>query len=654
MSAEVKLRRGSTADHATFTGGEGEVTADTDKDTLILHDNSTVGGFEMLRTDFSNIRTLVTGNTASTTWSNLGTITTVDINGGTIDGSNIGAAVPGSGAFTTLSSTGATTLADAASDVLIVNSGNMRIPNNLSIDGNTIYIDATNDRVAIGNTSPLSDFHVQGRMSGSAFGVSAHQAPLNWMLGDMAYQNAQYVDVIRINAANTITVGSGGISGSIGADDIVISRTSGNTGISILSSTSGASILRFGDSGNPSIGGLIYNNTTNSLALEVNGSEAIRVNSSQQVGIGTVSPTAPLHVAATGSQIRIEDTDGGTDAGISVNSSILTLGQYGLTTSGNVHIDILNNRLGIGLAPDAGFVINSGLNTNTKSRFKIEPSLQSSGTALGARLAAYGSAGTPVEFASIDLACTDDTSGAEAGALVFNTMTAGTLSQVGIVTGTGKFGIGTATPSTLLHIKETNASTHARLTIQNSGGDEFDSNMNLITTNRSWLIGARDTAAGFTSGAYTIFDETAALYRMIINSSGNVGFGTFSPESKLHIQSGDPSGAVAPATNADELLIESSASGGITIGVPASSQARINFAGGSNNDAFSIMYDQSSDYIAILNDGVEILRFDTNGALDLTSGTSGGILTDTQSLPTSDPSVTGKLWNDSGTVKVSA
>ena len=41
---EVKLRRGTTAQHSTFTGAEGEVTVDTDKDTVIVHDGSTVGG----------------------------------------------------------------------------------------------------------------------------------------------------------------------------------------------------------------------------------------------------------------------------------------------------------------------------------------------------------------------------------------------------------------------------------------------------------------------------------------------------------------------------------------------------------------------------------------------------------------------------------
>ena len=45
MSSELKLRRGSTAAHTTFTGADGEVTFDTDKNVIVSHDGATVGGF---------------------------------------------------------------------------------------------------------------------------------------------------------------------------------------------------------------------------------------------------------------------------------------------------------------------------------------------------------------------------------------------------------------------------------------------------------------------------------------------------------------------------------------------------------------------------------------------------------------------------------
>ena len=44
MAKRLQLRRGTTSEHGSFTGAIGEVTVDTDKDTIIIHDGSTAGG----------------------------------------------------------------------------------------------------------------------------------------------------------------------------------------------------------------------------------------------------------------------------------------------------------------------------------------------------------------------------------------------------------------------------------------------------------------------------------------------------------------------------------------------------------------------------------------------------------------------------------
>ena len=44
MAKQLQLRRGTTVEHSTFTGLEGEVTVDTTKDTVVVHDGSTAGG----------------------------------------------------------------------------------------------------------------------------------------------------------------------------------------------------------------------------------------------------------------------------------------------------------------------------------------------------------------------------------------------------------------------------------------------------------------------------------------------------------------------------------------------------------------------------------------------------------------------------------
>lgn len=55
MASRIKFRRGTTTEHASFTGAEGEITVNTTKDTLVVHDGATAGGFEMMRADLNNL-----------------------------------------------------------------------------------------------------------------------------------------------------------------------------------------------------------------------------------------------------------------------------------------------------------------------------------------------------------------------------------------------------------------------------------------------------------------------------------------------------------------------------------------------------------------------------------------------------------------------
>lgn len=49
MSFAFQRRRGTTSQHSTFTGLLAELTVDTDKDTVVVHDGSTAGGFPLAR-----------------------------------------------------------------------------------------------------------------------------------------------------------------------------------------------------------------------------------------------------------------------------------------------------------------------------------------------------------------------------------------------------------------------------------------------------------------------------------------------------------------------------------------------------------------------------------------------------------------------------
>ena len=49
MAKQVQFRRGTTSQHSSFTGVVGEITVDTDKDTVVVHDGSTAGGHPLVK-----------------------------------------------------------------------------------------------------------------------------------------------------------------------------------------------------------------------------------------------------------------------------------------------------------------------------------------------------------------------------------------------------------------------------------------------------------------------------------------------------------------------------------------------------------------------------------------------------------------------------
>ena len=74
MSKQVKLRRGTTSEHASFTGALGEVTVDTTKDVAVVHDGVIAGGVPMAREDRPRgwVRTEVFTTLGANTWTQTG------------------------------------------------------------------------------------------------------------------------------------------------------------------------------------------------------------------------------------------------------------------------------------------------------------------------------------------------------------------------------------------------------------------------------------------------------------------------------------------------------------------------------------------------------------------------------------------------------
>lgn len=112
----------------------------------------------------------------------------------------------------------------------------------------------------------------------------------------------------------------------------------------------------------------------------------------------------------------------------------------------------------------------------------------------------------------------------------------------------GRVGIGTSTPSVLLHMAGQAASGNTAVLIDNSavsGG--YNAQLSLRDSARSWSISAGGAAAGIDSnGSLAIRDDTSSAHRVVITSGGKVGIGTVSPTYKLVVSQGDIVGT--PAT----------------------------------------------------------------------------------------------------------
>lgn len=71
MGKRVQFRRGTTVEHSTFVGALGEITVDTTKKTIVVHDGVTPGGFPATRleavdgTSTFNGQVVVSNTTAS-------------------------------------------------------------------------------------------------------------------------------------------------------------------------------------------------------------------------------------------------------------------------------------------------------------------------------------------------------------------------------------------------------------------------------------------------------------------------------------------------------------------------------------------------------------------------------------------------------------
>ena len=253
MAKLLKLRRGTTSQHSSFTGAEGEVTVDTTKDTLVVHDGSTAGGHPMAAQDMDNVPA---GAILGTQLENSG------VTAGSYGSSS---AIPivtvdAQGLVTGASTTAidSTTIANGTSNVAVANNGNITTTRSGAarhvVDDAGVHVTGTLD--VTGNTT------LGGSLASGDITISHSGTPkihLTDTTNDPDYyienNNGQFRVVDGTNAASRFAINSDGhidVVGNLdalGGIDVTGNITAtGTLGSSDITVTSTEPTITFGES----------------------------------------------------------------------------------------------------------------------------------------------------------------------------------------------------------------------------------------------------------------------------------------------------------------------------------------------------------------------------------------------------------------------
>ena len=204
MSSELRLRRGTNTEHASFTGADSEATVNTTNKSIHVHDGTTAGGFELARADLNNV--------SNTTFAAKATAAGVGSGGSGSLTSTITAITKASPAVVT---TSAAHNYNDYQQVTITNVGGMT-----QVNGNSYYIDVlTSNTFALYTdltlTTPVnSTAYTTYTSGGSAVGAVSSGAPVS----------ASYVTINaesglpnerRLQAGTGLTLSDGGAGGAV-------------------------------------------------------------------------------------------------------------------------------------------------------------------------------------------------------------------------------------------------------------------------------------------------------------------------------------------------------------------------------------------------------------------------------------------------------
>ena len=169
----------------------------------------------------------------------------------------------------------------------------------------------------------------------------------------------------------------------------------------------------------------------------------------------------------------------------------------------------------------------------------------------------------------------------------------------------GNVGIGATSPSKPLQVKQTAAGSGLSQTDIRATRDEYGADFS----------GYIDQGVGH-GAIISSVDNGTATERVRITNAGKVGIGTTSPDGRLHVHTSS-AGTVTAATDANQLVLESTANVGMSFLTGNASVARIKFGDPDSNSSGAIVYAHSGDSMRFNTAGSERMRIDSSGKVGI-------------------------------------